>query len=518
MNVVYRPRIILNQNDGYRWYSKDEIHVIGYIIDKGRIEGEALCNYIEKLSKKDLSSITEELNTLNGVFAFIWKKEDKHYLVTDRIRNFSLFFHLDFKNAVITDDPYPIIEKRHFSLNTEQYTFFKAFGYTLNNETLFEDIYEVKPGEITIIEENRFHNHPYYKALEYNSHQEEDLTAVLDKIFEETFDAIGDCPIALPLTGGYDSRLIAAYCKKFNKQPYCYTYGRVGTPEIQNAKRTAEALGFDWEFIAYDDNYYDKNKDIHFVPYYKTMSHISSSFFLQDFPAIKYLKNKLPSNTVFIGGHSADMIAGSKLQIKDIEKTNDKDRSHLILKQIMAYHRLTKKEKDKAQSLIESEFIFHSFKDAIYWNMNNRQARLINNSTRIFGHFGYKHFLPFWHHEFINFFISASFEDLFLKKLYNSTLEKKVFNKYGINFQSTEVLTNNKFWLQSIKNKVKPSLPYFIQKHFIKKNDILNYQQLTQSLQKELRENKVPFKIKQDYNSVLIHWYLWKVRNNFDIS
>lgn len=510
MNIEPIARLILNQEDGYQWYSKNDVHVIGYIINKHKMEGEELCNYIAELSLNDLTTIKDKLNRLNGIYAFIWKKEDQYYLITDRIRNFSLFFYLDLSQTLITDDPYMILEQNNLSINKDQYSYFKASGYTLNNETLFEKIYEVKPGEITIIDNKKHQHHPYYQLQEYPSHQEEDLIEVLDKIFEDTFKAIGDRPIALPLTGGYDSRLIAAYCKKHNRSPYCYTYGRAASPEIRNAQLTAERLGFKWEFIAYND--YDKEKDPSFESYYQKMGHISSSFFLQDFPALKYLKKKLPSNTVFIGGHSADMIAGSKIKKDDIKISDDKKRSQAILKDITVYHHLKKREKKKALSLIQSEFIFNSFKDLIYSNMINRQARLINNSTLIFSHFGFQHFLPFWHHEFVNFFLSASFEDLYLKRLYNNTLENHIFSSYNIQFESTEVLTSKKFSLQKLKDRIKPYLPSSIQEHFINKNDILNYQKLTHSIQKELRVNQVPFKIKQDYNSVLIQWYLWKVR------
>ena len=52
-------------------------------------------------------------------------------------------------------------------------------------------------------------------------------------------------PLLIPLSGGYDSRLIACLCKKSGLENVtCFTYGREDSFEVAISKKVASALGY----------------------------------------------------------------------------------------------------------------------------------------------------------------------------------------------------------------------------------------------------------------------------------
>ncbi len=77
----------------------------------------------------------------------------------------------------------------------------------------------------------------------------------------------------------------------------------------------ADSLGFQWIPVVYTEKMVEGYmQDDAFYDYVRYTSNWVSMFFMQEYFAIRYLKEQqlIPEDSVFIPGHSADFFAGSQ--------------------------------------------------------------------------------------------------------------------------------------------------------------------------------------------------------------
>src|SRR5699024_3669961 len=70
-------------------------------------------------------------------------------------------------------------------------------------------------------------------------------------------------PIVMALSGGFDSRLIAALCRDQNTPVRTLTFGRRNTDEWRSARNIAQALGLELETIHYREDTVLRHIDHH---------------------------------------------------------------------------------------------------------------------------------------------------------------------------------------------------------------------------------------------------------------
>ena len=104
-----------------------------------------------------------------------------------------------------------------------------------------------------ILDDNRLKKEFYFDYL---------TTKISDKIFDELksefLNILRDTiqrlikfangrQIIVPLSGGYDSRLVASLLKQANYQNIlCFTYGKKSSPEVIISKKVANKIFFYW--------------------------------------------------------------------------------------------------------------------------------------------------------------------------------------------------------------------------------------------------------------------------------
>ena len=121
----------------------------------------------------------------------------------------------------------------------------------------------------------------------------------------------------LPLSGGYDSRLVATFLRKMNyNNVITFTYGRVNNPECLISREVAEKLKYKWIFIPYDNEksyeWYNSDQRKKFSAFGDNLSTILPD---REWPAVLELKkqNLIPSDSVFAPGHSGDFTSGGHI-------------------------------------------------------------------------------------------------------------------------------------------------------------------------------------------------------------
>ncbi|WP_027706408.1 asparagine synthase (glutamine-hydrolyzing) [Zooshikella ganghwensis] len=198
------------------------------------------------LNLYDLEGL-EGFNRLRGMFAFaLWDiKQKLGMLVRDPFGIKPLFIKIESDNTVVfASEAKAIIAKENSRgiLSESVLHMIMNFRYIPSNQTLFKNIYQLKPGLILIWKNNKIN-------IVKLSLDEEGKDESFNSIFRKTViqHAVSDVEVGCYLSGGIDSALITSVVKEV--KPYkikTFTLGVGDDPkESENAKETAKILKVD---------------------------------------------------------------------------------------------------------------------------------------------------------------------------------------------------------------------------------------------------------------------------------
>ncbi len=402
-----------------------------------------------RFNNQDLVDFLEDFN---GNFAIIIDTPLKSICIVDRVRSIPLFYTKCGNHVMISDDCYYIKDNINNKFSEVSAVEFLLTGYVTGSETLIDGINQIQAGEVHIFYKNNdlletFCYHRYlYK--DYFSLSEEELLLRLDSIFIKVFKRLIESTagkgkqIVIPLSGGLDSRIIAAYLKKLGiENVICFSYGRKNSFEVKISRQVARALGYEWHFIEYTNKkWYECYHSTEMKCYERYSSNLVSSPHKQDFLAIKELKEKgdLPGNSVFIPGHSGDMIAGSHIPVNynDFQNynfelfLNDNLKKHYLLWNWDNNEKLKQIFTAKINNCIGDIDICdnESCANAIeLFDLKERQSKFIINSVRAYEFMGYEWRIPLWDLELIDFFTRIPVRYKIGQSLYKKYVREKLF-------------------------------------------------------------------------------------------
>ena len=509
----------LNNNYGFEWFTKNNSHVKGYIFDQNNklYKNESLIDYFKDIKSQD--DFKEKLINANGMFSIIISYKDCYFVAVDKIRTFPLFYYKNDDQYIITDNTDYIKDKFNTPIDALTKEEFLCCGYVAEDQTLLQNVFQVQASEQIMIDtkqykiDKRFY-FTYATKEVFNKKLDEyeiEFTTILDNVADRLIKSLDNKTAVLPLSGGYDSRIVAALLKKHNyKNVICFTYGNINSFEVGISKNTAEALGFEWHFVEYNEELisgYEKTKE--FNEFYRFSFNNTSCFTLQDYFAIQYLKknNIIPEDSVIISGHSGDLLAGSQMPWYIKYKSNIKKITNEIIKQTYIYkkpenlNQLSSRikfnlEDGYAYSIVENYFI------------NRKISRFISNTHRIYEYFGYKHRFPLWDNELVNFFKKLPYEYKNEPYFYEESLLKGIFKEYKIDVIPPDKIGRNTFYAK-LKRFVKQYTPEFIVNLRIKLmfKDINNVNYMTKPL---LDNSKNTVKDITNIYAIISNWLINK--------
>ncbi|MBS4190232.1 hypothetical protein KHA94_08455 [Bacillus sp. FJAT-49705] len=452
-----------------------QIYFGGYVIYKGKYYH---MDNIQEVFQEE-GFFENHLNDLIGEFVFIKAVQNELFAIVDRKRSIPLFYYKEGSRWIVTDK---ISLQKDKPLHQTAAKEFLITGFTANEKTLYEGVYQIEAGSyIRIHEEGKvdkqeyyqFYHHPVNKDIEEFS---EELKTVLLAVFEDLIKRLINKAPILPLSGGYDSRIIALLLKEYGIEDISsFTYGKRENKEALVSKDIANRLGLKWDFIEY------KKEDWHrwyhsqeWKDYVNFAVNGSSMAHLQDWPAVREILAKQDKDYVFIPGHSGDFVAGSHLAYEitmDREFTLD----DVIQFSLQKHHKLWEMDRGIHQSgedvLAE---IRRSFGDLPYetneqasalfeyWDWRERQAKFIINSVRVYEFYQKSWEIPLWDDRLMEFFKTVPVELRFKKFLYDYTLHQmypdyfpkpekpaavkavSLKEKYGILYKPAKKLYNQK--------------------------------------------------------------------------
>jgi asparagine synthase (glutamine-hydrolysing) len=521
-------RISLSKN---KWYNSNNTWVTGFIRAGDRyITGDELLKSFSGINT--LPEFKSILKKANGQFSVIIRSSDEIWAATDRLRNYPLFYSFHDGQFVISDDCYSIASCQHErKFDQDAVESFLQTGFTINNLTLLQDIFQVEAGKYIIIGHSvtsDFYDDKIAEAItDSDTDQGEiELNNVIHNVFRDHLIALSNNFLAIPLSGGFDSRLIAAMCKKFHPENLiCYTYGTRNNPEQILAKEAADRLGLRWINIVYNSDLIKGYlNDDFFRDYYPYVSNLTSMFFMQEYFAVKYLKEKnlVPWNCIFIPGFSGDMVAGGHLNPAMNKQLNNDHIARMLYENYFVLFHSDRKKKLQILKLLKENIPsgrFETWKVIEAWDTRERQAKFIVNSAKVYSFFGFDYVLPFWDNQFINFFSTLPFHLKLDKRLYDQVLKAGIFKELNLNLSNEINPTSEEKKFQRFKEKIKSVLPSEFKNIFVQQKSSILYDEITRIMADDIgNKNIIPPMQSNYYNSYIIQWYLLKTRKFLNIS
>ncbi|MDD1676113.1 MAG: asparagine synthase [Methanomicrobiales archaeon] len=395
--------------------------------------GDALFHEIFRCaggSTTDPGAIPEFLSRLYGEFAIVIESDQRITGIVDPIRSIPLFYASSGDAAVLSDDAWYLRSRFGGMFDEISGIEFLLTGFVSGSRSLLDTIFQVPAGTfITITKTTAVHPPtPYRPFLHSNflTGSAEELTHVLDGVLSQIFDRLIQSTIerkkqiVVPLSGGIDSRLVVGTLKeKGCRDIICFSYGRRTDRNAEISRIVAESLGYPWHFVDMDpDEWYRTYVSEEMVEYQRYAGNFASLPHLQDYIAVRELRRRkiLPDNAVFVPGHTG-MIAGGRVP-DEYSQGMHCTRERFLQDCIRRHYNLWdwSAAEPALRPLIEERILEQigniTFSDgescanAIeFFDFNERQAKFIVNSLRIYEYFGYAWKLPFSDPQLIDFFL-----------------------------------------------------------------------------------------------------------------
>ena len=387
----------------------------------------------------------EMVSRLNGCFAAVTVRGDRVLAAVDRVRSVPLFYALDGDDVCLSDSAHQVMRAtRPWAMDALAESEFCLTGYVTGRETLLARVFQVEAGEAVCFdhsgtrapERHRYHEFRHRDHFApTNAELISRLEEVHSRVFRRLVQSCGGRTMVIPLSGGYDSRLIGVSLRDLGvRDIVCYSYGVPGNWESRISRELAAYLGFRWEFVPYShERWRAWAAGKRFEEYFRAAGSLASVPHIQDWPAVHELQreSRIPRDGIFVPGHSGDFLAGSH-----IPKTYA-GRSTLTRREVLdslqaAHYSLwdwpsegRRELRDRIDRRIEAivggvtdgppEQAADAFER---WDLRERQAKFICNSMRVYEYFGFEWRLPLFDHELMDFWAHVPFELRLGRKLY----------------------------------------------------------------------------------------------------
>ncbi|GAA3904739.1 hypothetical protein GCM10022228_13680 [Halomonas cibimaris] len=408
-----------------------------------------------------LNAFSQALTELNGFYAVVQQQPGKLFAAVDHIRSIPLFYGQRDATVFLSDEAewvrQQVGDEVMDDLAREE---FQLTGYVTGPDTLFPNVKQLQAGECLMITEHS--NAPtvetqrYYRFLhtEPQDYDKALLEDQLDRIavasIQRLIDHADGRQIVVPLSGGYDSRLIVSLLKRLGYENILtFTYGVPGNKESRYSKRVADALGLRWHFVEYSNELWRQAWESEARwQYQKWGSGWTSVAVVQDWLAVKIMKEKsvIDSDAVFVPGHGG-FVAGSHipdaaftgeaLDLDDVCHALFQGHYNLAPADLFTTQVSSWKTRIKEKAEATEIKTAWQYADAYEkWEWQERQAKFICNSVRVYEFFGYDWWMPLWDKEFVDFWQDVPLALRkhkawcigYIKKSYNEQATDKIEN------------------------------------------------------------------------------------------
>ncbi len=407
------------------WTRVDGVAARGRAFLDGRLlDAHAIAELFSGQGSAD--QVIDLARSLTGHYAVLSDAEALPYAIVDSARSFPLFFNETPSALVVSDTPYATLQAGESAAPREDSLVDFAYcGYVSGARTLVGEVKQVPAGTILLVGggENRargaklvpfdvfvpsIEGDPGKSDSELHALMRESMSAAVDRLIT----IAGGRTIALALSGGYDSRLLAMLLKeKGYDAVLCFCYGKDGNSESVISRPVAEELGFPWEFIRFDESTWASWVRSSEWQEYVQMAHLGVSLpLVQAWGGVLGLRSAgvLPDDAVFVPGMLGGGCLAGKYSRRDLLDHAPGDRlraAHAIVNDL---YNLWWDE--PARSLhLESAPMRIADDLAVpglgeweadcsayeYWRFSQYNLGFLANDSRVYEYWGYDWWMPF---------------------------------------------------------------------------------------------------------------------------
>ncbi len=465
------------------------------------------------------------MQSVRGELSLVIAKPQLFCIAVSHTRLYPLFYRWHDGVFEVSDTPMQLLKKGD-KINQSSYTQYIYTGAPFAGNTLNAAIKQCRPACVTsflnkAVDEVSFS--PFVVAAVDAlpcANAQATFAEVLRRVFLRTVRSIGQRQVVVPLSGGYDSRLVVAMLHQMGvKNIVCYTVGENHPAEQDVARKVADALQLPIYHIDYRQVSYRMQQvnSPHFLQYVDHIGAMGNFMWLFEYNAILWLKQQgvLQDDAIFIPGHVGDFYAGSHLQKLGL-KEND---SMASIRRKLLLHAFEYQKpywdatfkKELYQAITPLSAYQKPYRAALQFIAENRLAHQILNSARVYESLGYDVLLPLCDVDFVQFFDKIPYAQRSDVSFYQNYVVKQVFEPLGIAFKKQ--VNVNQLFKQRIKNVFKLFVPRMLYLQHKQRRDVTTEWYLLDELFAQLQQKGV-CKSKHDFangNELMLLWYLGRV-------
>lgn len=386
-------------------------------------------------------SLEPAVAALNGCFAAVLETERRSALVTDRYASIPIYLHRLRGQVAAAPDAWSVAGAMESSpaLDVEAALDLLRTSYVTGTRTLLEGIETVAPACVLDVgdgdpRERRYWSYGYRPEPMSEADARNELGAVFARVAERTSRHLCDRGqrAALTLSGGLDSRVLAAILRKVHPEPLlALSYGTEGNPEVGVAAEVAEALELDFRTTGLSSAYWNSEFITRSVREVGPTTRFTCGLGARHLDAT--------GADVVIPGHTGDFVSGGHLPAQ-VGMISNRRQLHAYLEfthfRYLGSDRTLRRilnapfDAMKWRSLEVSTGAFDFNEDLLglvdRWNVENRQRRMILMELRAYERLG-AWMLPFYDHELIDFYARVPHDQRVAQNLYIDTARHELF-------------------------------------------------------------------------------------------
>jgi asparagine synthase (glutamine-hydrolysing) len=442
------------END--RWVERDGTHVRGRaVVDGEPLDAGALAELFARADSDQ--AFLAALDRANGFYAVVSETDGGARAAVDHIRSIPLYY----ADGYVTDSAQWLRERLDDpTVDPVAEAEYLLTMYATGSDTLYRPIQQFQAGEAllaagSIATEWHFEHDPDGSLPGDRAALVDRLDDALVAAFERTIAVADGRPIVVPLSGGYDSRLIVLMLRRLGYDDVrAMTYGRPEASDVRVAEEIADQLDIPWHFVEYSTDKWRRWFDTpERAAYYRTVDNFDAIPNLAAWPAIWELdrRDAIPADAVFMPGQTAAGVAGHLPEWLP-------DRDRIALDDLVDYAldehyslldwedpELTARFRSRLRTRIGApEFGPPAAMAAAYerWEWRERQSKYMSQDGRIYEFWGYDWWYPLFDAGFAEFWEGVPLEWRADKRLYEQYVEGLHVTVTGVD-RSTAARTQN---------------------------------------------------------------------------
>ncbi len=533
-------KVVTVRQEGFKWVQNKGVYVKGFLfVEYVLLQGEDLAQFIATLH--DITAFEKFIAVANGSFALIVNRPGLRVAAVDRLRSLPLFFAEYHGLMVVGDDAERVRETAGLPIQSDWRSLqeFGLTGFVLGSDTLISGLRQLRAGERVLFVQGKPSVRYYYvhrgtvKDLAEESSEFDRLDVISINWGKRLVQSAGTRPLVIPLSGGYDSRYIAAVLREISyPKLIAYTYGRPDSPEVKRSQEVARRLDIPWYYVEYNEQKFCDfiNSENH-TNYCKYAHQRSSLPHYQDFIALQDLMERgvIANDAIVVPGFCGDIFGGSyaprevsfgrdiDLLDKDIGRQIDEQQLYLKIffrdhcpRQI--YDHILQ-EVDRLDIRIESVQDFVTLNNAFF--IVHKVAKYVVHSLRVYEYFGLEWRMPLWDNELMDYWYQVPYEYRSHVNMYERYLLERPFKRLNIGLSRPPggglarfhqaldffpVLRRHRMFFDLLVKQLHARLG--------KKNPTA-FEMAKEHYEQELQKVGMPQVVTENFVAIFARWFLW---------